>query len=169
MNAIRKRAQEGFVLPAAVILSVAMLLVGCERPLEPEVEMSEPLAIGEMEPLFNENGVYIAHGNGKGLFTAELDEGGHAVCVNAPERTGGHGYWVNSLVQVTVRRGGDGPNFALYTPSLDMFTSTQILAAGSGTTTFEVKGDDPIRWLIRVEALDRHRELGGCPPLAVAQ
>ena len=152
------------------MLSVALLLAGCGRePFEPEVEVSAPLATWETEPLFNEGGVYIAHGKGKGLFAAKLGEGDHAVCVNVPGRTGYKGYWLNYLVQVIVHRGGDGPNFAFYTPSLDMFTPTQVLAAGSGTTTFEVKADDLVRWLIRVEALDRHRELGGCPPLAVAQ
>lgn len=170
MNAFRARGQRKIALLAAAILSAAVLLAGCEGSPEQEAETSQPLSVeGHAWTLLHEDGVYIAYGWGDASFTEDLDEGKHAVCVNAPGRSGTRGSWRQSLARVTVRRGSHSAAFAFHSPSFDMFTPTQILAEGGGTTMFNVKIEDRFPWLIRVEALDRHREHGGCPPLAATR
>lgn len=170
MSALPTRAERPFVLMAAVILSAAVLLAGCEGSSEQESETPQPRsAEGNARTLLHEDGVYIAYGSGDALFAVELDEGEHAVCVNAPGWTNFRGGWERSLARVTVRRGGHSANFAFHSPSSDMFTPTQVLTEGTGPTLFKVKIKHYFPWLIRVEALDRHREHGGCPPLGAAR
>ena len=171
MGAKKKQTTRSFIAPTTAMLAAALLLgllVGCENTPEPDVDVPASLHIWETEPLVDEDGLHILHGTGKASFAAELEKGEYAVCFNAP---GGSiaGNWRSSLLHLTVRNGGQGPVFAYYTPSFDLFGPTQILTVEDGPTMFELKAQGWMRWLIRVETLDRHNERGGCPPLTAAQ